>query len=420
MQIAKQYFLLIYILIVSAAANAQSFRTSSPDGATQVNLLVHRNAHGRSKFVRPTKKTIDIVHNRESLIRNREIGLTLKARGHRYNFSEAEVAGYNELSRLVDDPDIPGDCVVGVTGLYNGIIMETDIGTTLEVRVYNDGVAYRFRLTKPADEYKILNITPIFPDEKPIAILGTFTEDYDFEWNVLQIKDKANEDKGNINDYNKRGRSTFESGEGHFQWNVWQNGNKGNYTNCDLTTIDRKPRVRGVVSWRDALSSASVGATFNWFTGGIWKNVAQTQTLTADVTYKYLYGAVTYSPSIELLYIYYGEDYAPFTRVMGSIHSWSLGTRLGFNLPIQDGYDIWNITPYVGASLMHLYQHGTTRISYNDVSPHHYYLVGPGIKVQCAVRERLTLGISYEYQFFTDKESPLGMNSLGLTIGWQF
>lgn len=381
--IMNRHVFILILLFVSAVAQAQSFRVSSPDGATHINLLVHRNAHGRSKFARTTKKTLDVVHNRESLLRNQAMDLTLKAEGHRYNFGEAEITAYNELKHLIDDPEVPGDCVKGVNGLYNGIVMETNIGVTIELRVYNNGVAYRYKVAKRFDEYKILTITPVFPGEVPIAILGTYSDGYDFDWNVMQI---SNEDDGK----------------------------------CTTNTINNKPKVRGIVSWRDALSSASVGTTFNWFTGDTWKNIAQTQSITADITYKYLYGAVTYSPCIELLYIYYGEDYSPFTRVMGSIHSWSLGTRLGFNLPIQDGYNVWSITPYVGASLMHMLQHGETRPTYNDVSPHHRYLVGPGLRVQCAVRERLTIGFSYEYQFFTGKKTPDGMNSLGMSLGWQF
>lgn len=380
---AKRYIIIICLLIIATIGRAQDYRVSSPDGATQITLKVHRRTRGNNKFVRPTKKTLDIVHKRESLLKNKPLDLIIKAEGHRHRFCEAEVTSYKEVTGQTENPEIEGDRVEGVNVTYNGFVMETSIGVTLELRVYNNGVAYRYKVQRRFEEYKILNVTPVFKDERPIAILGTFDKDYQSEWNVMDI---SYEDKGT----------------------------------SIVTTTDNKPNVRGIVSWKDALSSTSVGMTFNWFTGGMWRNVGQTHSITADFTYKYLYGALTFTPGVSIFYIHYGRDYHPFDNVMGSVKAIGAGSRIGFNLPIQDGYNVWSITPYVGATLLHLYQKERTRVGSSGINPHHRYLVGPGLKIQCAVRERLTVGFSYEYQFFTDDISPYGMNSLGMAIGWEF
>ena len=386
----KHQFILIIIALLSVTVNAQvnQLSVTSPDKATKVTVKIKRSTKGRSKFTKPIKKTIDIVYGNTQLIRNEELNLTLKVNGKRSEFGYAELTEYHEMTANDDSLSTDSSNIKVLSGWYKSLTINTDIGISLEIRVYNNGVAYRYKVARQADEYKILTIPRVFSNEKPIAILGTYTDSYVFPWNIMTI-----------------GYNSIDDGIQDI---------------LSINCIDNKPKVAGIVSWKDALSSFSVGSNFSWFTGGNWKNIAQTYSFTADATYKYLYGGITYAPCNELLYIYYGEDYTPFTNVMGSIHSWGLGCRIGFNLPIQNGFNVWNITPYIGTTLMHLFQHGDIRIGSWDVHPHNQYLVGAGIKIQCAVREQISLGISYDYQFFTHKETPLGMNSLGVSLGYHF
>lgn len=400
----KRLILLFTLFATSITATlAQSFRVSSPDRLTQVNILIERKVQSRSLFVKPSRKSIDIVHNRESIIRNKELGLVVKSHGHRYSLAKSDIEAFEEPLMRTGDPAIEGDCIPELQGQYNGITLDTDIGVKLEVRIYDNGVAYRYTVSG-YDEYKLLNISDIFPGEKPIAILGTLTGTYVMPWNVMAIKDK----EGTVLPKTNNNPHQF-----------WRSRNTYNpLTSSFIAHASGRPKVSGIVPWKDALTTVSVGGSINWFSHGCWKDVNQTENIIADVTYKYIYGALTFAPCGQLTYIYWDEDYNPFYGVMGSIHSWNAGARVGFSLPVQSGYNIWNFTPYITASLMHLGQHGDPRPRHNDVSPHHHYLVGPGIKVQCAMHERLSMGISYEYQFFTGGTTPRGMHSLGFTLGW--
>jgi hypothetical protein len=65
-----------------------------------------------------------------------------------------------------------------------------------------------------------------------------------------------------------------------------------------------------------------------------------------------------------------------------------------------------------------LQQHGNTLVGHVKPHPHHYNLMGAGIKVECALRQRLSLGVGYEYQFFTGKKTPSGRSSLVLSFGY--
>jgi hypothetical protein len=246
-------------------------------------------------------------------------------------------------------------------------------------------VAYRFRVSGYTDEYKILEVCNVFPEEKAIAILGTFTGEYVMPWRTMEIEGDNPAEKATTTTYSQ----ATDRGTKH-------------------------------VSWKDALSSVSVGMSFNWYNGDTWGDIGEDHTITADFTYKHLYAGLSYTPCHELQYIHYDKDFWPFEGVIGSIHSWGLGAKFGYNIPLQNGHEVWNISPYVATTLMHLKQHGKTRIGYNTVDKHNHYLVGPGVKVQFATRERITLGVAYEYQFFTDRKAPTGMSSLQFSIGKLF
>ena len=105
---------------------------------------------------------------------------------------------------------------------------------------------------------------------------------------------------------------------------------------------------------------------------------------------------------------------------MKDISSWNVGARAGYCLPIQNGYEIWSFIPYVGTTLMHLHQHGKIQTGSKALSHHAHWMVGPGVKVQLATREGITLGTGYEFQFFLDNKAPKGMHAISVSIGKTF
>ena len=232
-------------------------------------------------------------------------------------------------------------------------------------------------------EYKILDVTAVFPDDKPNAILGSFNGDIVLPWRTMLFNEVENQEK--LTD----------------EWETLYPHNK-------------------VVSWKDALSSASIGLTTNIITGKRWGKVSVTQGVSADFTYKHLYGGLSCSPCQELLYVFYAYDFDPFLGVMGSVRSWDVSCRFGYNLPVQNGYDIWSFAPYATATYLHLHQHGKIHPSYSDIYEKHHYLVGLGAKLQYMMRQRITFGVAYEYQLFTGWKEPFGRNTFTVTMGYGF
>ena len=384
--------ILILLLMLSIPTCRAQFDVSSPNETVHVFLTSNRERKGASRYFVPTYMNMRIAFDIDEMINektklktrtritalSKEIGLTVKSKGHRYAFGKADLSKYYTLSGTLEEPiaDLKGD--------FNSAVLVTDVGITLEILVFNDGMAYRFKVSEYPDEYKILEVCDVFPHEKPIAILGTFSGDYVMPWRCIYFKDHHLQSPPP-----EKLEETF------------------------------RPATR-IVPWRDALSIFSVGTHINWYHGGAWKGVCQDQNIAVDLTYKHLYGGISFTPCHEILYIRLFQDYEPFLNIYGSIHSWSVSGRFGYNLPIQNGFEIYNISPYVATSLMHLDQHRGFREANNRIDPHHYYLIGAGIKIQVALRQRITFGIGYEHQFFTGEKCPTGMNSVVLSMGRLF
>lgn len=381
---------MLLALIVNVCLCQAQYLLTSPNEELRVALQTNRERKGASKFLVPAKRTLRVQVGKVVLT-NREIGLTVKTDGHRHSFGKLTISNADKSFRMAESAENRDTLLACMKGRYNGLILKTDEGITLELRAYDNGVAYRFKVSGQTGDYKVLDVCNALPDEKAIAILGTFTGEYVMPWRTMVVE-KAD------NNIMKIGKTHSEA-------------------------VGRGARI---VSWRDALSSISVGTGFNWYGGSGWGDISQDHNVTADFTYKYLYGGLSFTPCHEMQYIVmqdvnkgaFGKE--PFMGVMGSVHAWTFGARAGFCLPVQSGYEVWSFIPYVAASVMHLKQHGDTRETYSSVSPHNHYLIGPGIKIQCALRGGITLGAAYERQFFTGSNAPSGMNSLIFTLGKTF
>ena len=381
--------ILILILMLSIPACRAQFIVNSPDTTVHVLLKSNRERKGVSRYLVPTRMNMQISFDnyevineglkmkqrKRTVVLNKEIGLTVKSNGRRYAFGKSELEKYYTMAGTHEEP------IAGLKGDYNRAVLTTEAGITLEILVFNEGMAYRFKVSEYPDDYKILEVCDVFPHEKPIAILGTFTGDYVMPWRCMYFKN-----------------------------------NKLQSPRPEVLEETFRPATK-IVSWRDALSSFSVGTHFSWYYGGAWQEVSQDQNIAVDLTYKHLYGGISFTPCHEILYVRLFEDYEPFNHIYGSIHSWSVSGRFGYNLPIQNGYEIYNISPYIATSLMHLDQHRGARATNRRIDPHHYYLIGAGIKIQVAIRQRITFGIGYEHQFFTGEKCPKGMNSVLFSIG---
>lgn len=360
---------------------------TSPDEELRMTLHTNRERKGASKFLVPTKRTLK-VFDEKSVMVDKEIGLTVKANGDRTIFGRLTISDAEKSFRMAERLEERDSLLANMKGRYNGLTLKTEEGITLELRLYNNGAAYRFRVSNQESDYKVLDVCNVFPEEKAIAILGTFTGEYVMPWRTM----------------------TIEKAE----------------TVSTKTHSEATERGTRIVPWKDALSSISAGVAINWYNSEAWGDIAQNHSFSADFTYKYIYGGVSFTPCQEAQYIVMEDvnkgifDKEPFKDVMGSVHAWTLGARAGFCLPVQNGYEVWNFIPYVAASVTHLNQHGKTRETYSSVSPHNHYAVGPGMKIQCALRQGFTLGIGYEYQFFTGSNTPKGMNSLSFSLGKTF
>lgn len=381
--------ILLGILMLCTCIGKAQYLIQSPNEKVRVTLHSKRTKKKDSKFLVPEKMTMKVFDEKQVLAEG-EIGLTVKSKGKRTEFGRCSIAkSYRGIRQIDTQKDI-----TDLTGRYNSIMLKTDEGITLEVRVYNDGVAYRFGVSGCEDDYKILDVCNVLPEEKPIAILGTFEGEYIMPWRTMKIE---------AEDMTEPLKPATTK-----------------------TVSEATERGTKIVPWRDALSSISVGTAFSWYTGdGIWGDISQDHNITVDFTYKYIYGGVSFTPCHSTQYIHWQDEESgkygtPFKNVMGDIHSWNLGMRAGFCLPVQNGYEVWHFIPYVAASVMHLKQHGDTREGYSGLSKHNHYLVGPGVKIQCTLRGGFTLGAAYEYQFFTGSNTPTGMNSLTLSLGKMF
>jgi hypothetical protein len=377
------------ILLLNVCISRAQYLIQSPDSKVKVTLHSKMTKKKDSKFLVPEKMTMKVFNERQVLTDN-EIGLTVKSNGKRTEFGKCHIAkSYRGLRQIDTQKEVHN-----LVGRYNSILLNTNEGISLEVRVYDNGVAYRFGVSGCEGDYKILDVCNVLPEEKAIAILGTFEGEYVMPWRVMEIEPESE-------------MSVREAVD----------------TKTMSEAVGRRTKV---IPWRDALSSVSIGTAFSWYTGDdIWGGISQDHNIAVDFTYKHIYGGLSFTPCHEMQYIHWEEVQdakygTPFDRVIGSVHAWNLGVRAGYCLPVQNGFEVWNFIPYVAASVMHLNQHDERIITYKDVSPHNHYLVGPGVKVQCTLRGGISLGAAYEHQFFVADKAPAGMNSLTLSIGKTF
>ena len=385
-------FTIIALMCLSQSVHAQ-YRVSSPDGTIKVELSTHHEQKWIRKFLKPTYMSISVSSYGRPIIDD-EIGVDVKWRGHRYSFGKIDVDLRQNEEGLRESTENRDGALQDFSETYNRLQLGVKPGIILEVRVYNEGVAYQFRVTGIDDDYKVLRLCDPFPNEKPIAIEGTYVGEHILPWSVL-----------NLDEY-------------------YDNGYRPEKGFVETVPADSSLRPSTspfrLVSWRDALSTITVGASINMYHGSAWRQMNTDYSYNVNLTYKYLYTGVSFSPCNELLFIPYGRDYKPFDGVMGSIHQWKLGARLGLSLPFQQGMEVWNFTPYVATSLMRIKQHAEPVVGYHKPNLHTQYLVGPGLSIQLAFANHYVWAINYEYQLFTDKLTPKGMHSLGTSFGIMF
>lgn len=376
-----------FILILCACTCMAQYYVESPNKELRVTLHSNRGRKGASKFLVPMKMTMKVFSERELLV-DKEIGLTVKSKGNRYAFGKSEILRVNKASRQIDNPETRDAELKDMSGRYNNLILATDNGIILEVRAYNNGVAYRYNISGYPEDYKILEVCDVFPGESPVAILGTFEGDYTSPWHAMKVDLPVNKEKK---------------------------------AKAKLTTTSPTKRLgTRFIPWRDALSSITVGTAFNWHVGNTWGDFADYHTFSVDFTYKHLFGGLSFLPCEEIQYIAWDRDFWPFEGLIKGIDAWNIGAKAGYCLPIQNGYEVWSFIPYVATTLIHLHQHGQIRYGAKSLSHHAHWMVGPGVKVQLAIRERVTFGAGYEYQFFLDNQSPDGMHAISVSIGKSF
>lgn len=306
------------------------------------------------------------------------------------------------------------------TGAFNTNIIEMENGISLEIRVYDMGVAYRYIVKNQPDEYKIVDVGPIFPHECPIAILGTFSGDYVMPWRTMIVDPELCKIRMIAKDENRDDVIVDAMSYIHTYGEINdQDGlkllNKNEYTQNDF----QKAKI---VPWRDALSFAFVGASFDQFCGGNrWGEVINGfSSVNLTYIYKYLYFGLGFTPCHEFLYISYDKQQPPFDRVAGPIHEWNLTGRVGFNLPVQSGYGLWNFSSYLSTSTMRLSQHKYSHPHFAPLEIRRRNLIGGGVNVSYAFQEGWALSIGYELRAFTAPDSPIGIHSLHLGLGYKF
>ena len=408
----KQFLTAIIALMCMVHAAHAQYRVKSPDGIIQVKIDAHRDFKGLRKFIVPTYTTIQVTEGDRQIVYG-EIGTDVKWHGHRYSFGKIDIDRMQTDTDLKESTDTRDGALRPFGDTYNRLQLGVKPGIILEVRVYNEGVAYQFRISGISDDYKILRLCDPFPNERPIAIVGTFSGEHILPWSVLDLSQYEHsyyyEDfHDDIVGDSDTADEADDSSTGKTQ------------QPADPTLRPSRSPFR-LVSWRDALSSVSVGASVNLYHGSVWRHMNTDYSYDVNLTYKYLYAGISYAPCNELLFITYTNDYEPFLGVMGSVHQWKVGGRLGVSLPFQQGMELWNVTPYVATSLMRIRQHGEPMKDYHKPTLHSEYLVGPGMSIQVAIAGRYVWALHYEYQLFTGgKLTPKGMHVFGTSFGLMF
>ncbi len=395
MCIMRKYLVAIITLMCIASSVSAQYKVSSPNGVIRVELNTNREQRWIRRFMVPRSMTIRVYEGRR-LVVDKEIGVDVKLHGHCYSFGKIDVDLRQSDQGLIESAENRANALRAFSTTYNRLQLGVKPGIILEVRAYNEGVAYQFRVAGIDGNYKVLRLCAPFPNEKPIAIVGTFRGDHLLPWSVL-----------NLSSYDDEADTSISASNITFP------------TPPDSTLRPSTSPFR-LVSWRNALTSVTLGASINMYHGSAWQHMNTDYSYNVNLTYKYLYTGISFAPCNEILFVHFQHEYEPFLGVMGSIHQWKLGGRLGLSLPFQQGMEVWNFTPYVAASLMRVRQHGIPAIGYHKPEIHREYLIGPGLSIQFTFAGRYVWAVNYEYQLFTQRLTPKGMHSLGTSIGVMF
>ncbi|MCQ2095920.1 MAG: hypothetical protein MJY59_04160 [Bacteroidaceae bacterium] len=377
-----QIGLILMFLTLTPAVWAQTdYTVSSPDERVKVTVTV-----GRKSQARPSRFKLKIVSDDHILIEKKKINMIIKSAGHRYRFHKSTVSDV----RKEKHPD------------FSSMHILTDIGITMEIRAYDDSVCYRYHVDGYDDEYQVTAVAPLFPHDRPQAIIGTYTQNLVLPWHTLDIDHEKEREMNLPSDNQIRG--------------FWNHG----LSRAPVRLQPTRPieNSRRILNWDDAPVTATAGITIADYFGNTWHQTAKQDGAVVDLTYKYLYGGLTFTPCQSLTYIFWGDSYWPFTHTMGSVHSWNIGLRLGASLPIQLGYNILNITPYCAMSRMDITQH-SHRPAYPAYKTCHT-MIGPGLKIQLAYPEQLVIGAGYELQYFHSDSAPRSVGIWSVCIGFMF
>ena len=180
----KKNLLILFCLFLTTMTKAQH-SVSSPNESAQVYIHTEKAKRFRSKFMLPFKKRMSVNVNGRMLIRDREIGMTVLSHGRRKSFGKFDLVDVQRTTSTISSKDRSDLALAGLEGRCNGLVMLSASGIMLEVVVFNKGMAYRYSTKNVADEYKIVDVTNVFPDDKPNAILGTFAGDMVFPWRIM-------------------------------------------------------------------------------------------------------------------------------------------------------------------------------------------------------------------------------------------
>lgn len=406
------------------------FDLASPDGKLQLVFYDILKRKRRSlaysqyrtevtikyNFVDPvtTKKMVNVIAE------NARFEFTVKDGFKRREFGKGKFIDFKKNVDPISLPEETDERLKLFTGTFNVYVIEMENGISLEIRVYDMGVAYRYIVKNQPDEYKIVDVGPIFPHECPIAILGTFSGDYVMPWRTMIVDPELCKIRMIAKDENRDDVIVDAMSYIHTYGEINdQDGlkllNKNEYTQNDF----HKAKI---VPWRDALSFAFVGASFDQFCGGNrWGEVINGfSSVNLTYIYKYLYFGLGFTPCHEFLYISYDKQQPPFDRVAGPIHEWNLTGRVGFNLPVQSGYGLWNFSSYLSTSTMRLSQHKYSHPHFAPLEIRRRNLIGGGVNLSYAFQEGWALSIGYELRAFTAPDSPIGIHSLHLGLGYKF
>ena len=123
-------FMLLSIMMLCACIGKAQYLIQSPDEKVRVTLHSKMRKKKDSKFLVPDKMTMKVFNERQVLADN-EIGLTVKSNGKRVDFGKCSIVkSYRGIRQIDTQKDI-----TDLMGRYNSILLKTDEGITLEVRV---------------------------------------------------------------------------------------------------------------------------------------------------------------------------------------------------------------------------------------------------------------------------------------------